>query len=57
LLLEGYAGTIPKNITSPKEPLPLTIPHLKIVKTAIGALLNATIGYGISECHHDYDNV
>jgi hypothetical protein len=47
LLLEGYAATIPKNITSPQEPLPLTIPHLKIVKTAIGVLLNASIGYGL----------
>ena len=47
LLLEGYAGTIPKN-TSPEEPLPLTIPHLNIVKTAIGVLLNASIGYGLS---------
>ncbi|KIM87000.1 hypothetical protein PILCRDRAFT_815433 [Piloderma croceum F 1598] len=45
LLLEGYAGTIPKNVTSSKEPLPLTIPHLKIVKTAIAVLLNASISY------------
>lgn len=55
LLLEGYAGTIPKNITSPQEPVPLTIPHLKIVKTAIGVLLNASIGYGLSACLCDYD--
>jgi len=31
-----------------QEPLQLTIPHLKIVKTAIGVLLNASIGYGSS---------
>lgn len=42
-------GTIPKNATSPPEPLLLTIPHLKIAKTAVGVLLNATIGYGVSE--------
>ena len=47
LLLEGYAATIPKNTTSPQEPLPLTIPHLKIVKTAVGVILNASIGYGL----------
>lgn len=54
LLLEGYAGTIPKNVTSSKEPLPLTIPHLKIVKTAIAVLLNASIGYGLSVRYYIY---
>ena len=53
-LLEGYAGTIPENVASPPEPLPLSIPHLKIVKTAIGVLLNATIGYGMCTCLHTY---
>lgn len=28
------------------EPLPLSPPDLKIVKTAIGVLLNASVGYG-----------
>ncbi|KAH9484292.1 hypothetical protein JR316_0003773 [Psilocybe cubensis] len=42
-LLEGYAETIP---TPPySTPLPLSIPHLKIVRTSIGVLLNASIGY------------
>jgi hypothetical protein len=43
-LLEGYAETIP----SPPDPrpLPLSIPHLKIVRTSIGVLLNASIGFG-----------
>lgn len=42
-LLEGYAETIP----SPPDlrPLPLAIPHLKIVRTSIGVLLNASIGF------------
>lgn len=43
-LLEGYAETIP----SPPDlrPLSLSIPHLKIVRTSIGVLLNASIGFG-----------
>lgn len=45
-LLEAYAGTISKDANSPREPLPLSVPHLKIVKTSIGMLLNVTIGYG-----------
>jgi hypothetical protein len=56
LLLEGYAGTIPKNTISTQDPLPLTIPYLKIVKTAIGVLLNASIGYGLSVCLCVSDN-
>lgn len=42
-LLEGYAATIPENR---KEPVPLSMPDLKIVKTAIGVLLNSSVGYG-----------
>ena len=45
-LLEAYAGTISKESKSSRDPLPLSIPHMKIVKTSIGVLLNATIGYG-----------
>jgi hypothetical protein len=29
-------------------PIPLSIPHLKVIKTAIGVLLNASVGYGMS---------
>ncbi|EGN93229.1 hypothetical protein SERLA73DRAFT_64433 [Serpula lacrymans var. lacrymans S7.3] len=42
-LLEGYADTVPSGLQ--KDPLPLSIPHLKVIKTAIGVLLNASIGY------------
>lgn len=45
-LLEGYVSTIPDDFTSLREPLPLTIPHLRIIKTSIGALLNAVISSG-----------
>ncbi|EMD38507.1 hypothetical protein CERSUDRAFT_113687 [Gelatoporia subvermispora B] len=41
-LLEGYAESLPSSQT---ESLPLTIPDLKIVKTAVGVLLNASLGY------------
>ncbi|KAG6832376.1 hypothetical protein H0H92_002644 [Tricholoma furcatifolium] len=42
-LLEGYAENI---LPLPhKRPFDLSIPHLKIVKTSIGAILNASIGY------------
>lgn len=50
-LLEGYAETIP----SPPDAtsLPLSIPHLKIVRTSIGVLLNASIGYGKQPWHNN----
>lgn len=44
-LLEGYADSVPPpsiHVT----PLPLSVPHLKVVRTAIGALLNASLNYG-----------
>lgn len=47
-LLEGYAEAI--------SPLPntkilaISLPHLKVIKTAIGVLLNASIGFGTT--HH-----
>jgi hypothetical protein len=44
-LLEGYAESIP--VGAPIEPLSLSIPHLKVLRTAIGVLLNASIGYGV----------
>ncbi|KAJ7156022.1 hypothetical protein C8R43DRAFT_922335 [Mycena crocata] len=42
-LLEGYSESIPDPPTA--TPLPLTIPHLKVVRTAIGVLLNASLNY------------
>ncbi|KAH7916041.1 hypothetical protein BJ138DRAFT_1229379, partial [Hygrophoropsis aurantiaca] len=42
-LLEGFADTIPSGIVT--EPLPLSIANLQVVKTAIGVLLNASLGY------------
>ncbi|KAJ7470716.1 hypothetical protein FB451DRAFT_349529 [Mycena latifolia] len=42
-LLEGYSESILNTPTS--TPLPLTIPHLKVVRTSIGALLNAGLNY------------
>jgi len=47
-MLENYALLIPPTAV---EPLPLSIPDLKVVKTSIGLLLNASIGYGV--CHVD----
>ena len=43
-LLEGYAEPIP----SPphNKPLSLPTPHLKVIRTAMGVLLNASVGYG-----------
>ncbi|KAI0037949.1 class II aaRS and biotin synthetase [Auriscalpium vulgare] len=43
-ILEGYVDLIPADHAS--QLLPLSIPHLKVAKTAIGILLNATVGYG-----------
>ncbi|KAF7338334.1 GTP binding [Mycena venus] len=42
-LLEGYSESIP---TPPAAtPFPLSIPHLKVVRTAIGVLLNVSLNY------------
>ncbi|KAG8217480.1 hypothetical protein J3R82DRAFT_5625 [Butyriboletus roseoflavus] len=42
-LLEGYADQLP---TQPQvNPLPLSISHLQVIKTAIGFLLNSSLGY------------
>ena len=43
-LLEGYAETLP--VIPSHVPFLLSDPHLKIVKTAVGALLNLSLGYG-----------
>lgn len=43
-LLEGYSEPIPPP-PHPK-PLDISIPHLKVIRTAIGVLLNASIGFG-----------
>ena len=42
-LLEGYAEQV---VTDNFDPLPLSLLDLKIVRTAIGVLLNASIGFG-----------
>lgn len=42
-LLEGYAEQVVADQTAP---LALSLPDLKIVKTAIGVLLNSSVGYG-----------
>lgn len=42
-LLEGYAETLP--VIPSHVPFLLSDPHLKIVKTAVGALLNLSLGY------------
>lgn len=44
-LLESYAEAAHPNCA---DPLPLLIDDLKVVKTSIGLLLNASIGYGPS---------
>jgi hypothetical protein len=43
-LLEGYSESVPNPPTA--TPLPLAIPHLKVVRTAIGVLLNVSLNYG-----------
>jgi len=43
-LLEGYAESIPPPPHT--QPLDLPVAHIKVIRTAIGALLNASIGYG-----------
>ncbi|KAJ8078732.1 hypothetical protein PM082_013015 [Marasmius tenuissimus] len=42
-LLEGYAESIPSPPHS--KPLSLPPPHLKVIKTTMGVLLNASVGY------------
>lgn len=45
-LLEGYTDQLP---THPQvDPLPLSISHLQVIKTAVGFLLNSSLGYGMS---------
>ncbi|KAL5533312.1 hypothetical protein ACEPAF_5088 [Sanghuangporus sanghuang] len=43
MLLEGYAELLPQSPSS--DPLPLSDVHLKIIRTAVGALLNLSLGY------------
>jgi len=49
-LLEGYSESLVPALQ--REPLPLTIPHLKVIKTAVGVLLNASINFGtyVTKC-------
>ncbi|KAF8266452.1 hypothetical protein EI94DRAFT_1830630 [Lactarius quietus] len=42
-LLQRYTDLIPPD--KPTEFLPLSVAHLKVVRTAIGVLLNASLGY------------
>ncbi|KAJ6502596.1 hypothetical protein C8R45DRAFT_977130 [Mycena sanguinolenta] len=42
-LLEGYSESIPNPPSA--TPLQLTIPHLKVVRTAVGVLLNVSLNY------------
>ncbi|KIJ06186.1 hypothetical protein PAXINDRAFT_20608 [Paxillus involutus ATCC 200175] len=42
-LLEGYADNVPPE--PQVDPLPLSISHLQVIKTAIGVLLNSSLGY------------
>lgn len=61
-LLRRYTDLIPSD--KPTDFLPLSVAHLKVVRTAIGVLLNASLGYGAStwpdylvyrcqqRCHH-----
>lgn len=44
-LLESYAESVKP---AQRDPFPFSVPDLKIVKTAIGFLLNASVGYGVS---------
>lgn len=44
-LLDGYSASIPENR---KEPMSLSIIDLKVVRTAFGVILNASVGYGES---------
>ncbi|KAF9227969.1 hypothetical protein BS17DRAFT_774550 [Gyrodon lividus] len=42
-LLEGYADNLPPEAQT--DPLPLSISHLQVIKTAVGVLLNSSLGY------------
>lgn len=48
-LLEGYTDLVPAALQT--DPLPLSIPHLQVIKTAVGLLLNASLGYGVNFIH------
>jgi hypothetical protein len=45
-LFERYADLIPSDKAT--DFLPLSVAHLKVVRTAIAVLLNASMGYGVS---------
>ena len=52
-LLEGYAESISPDQTSPMS---ISIPDLKVVRTAIGVLLNASVNYGAPSHAFPYVN-
>ncbi|KAJ3966937.1 hypothetical protein EV361DRAFT_933110 [Lentinula raphanica] len=43
-LLQAYTESF-DNSSESQKPLPLSLPHLKVVRTAVGVLLNASVGY------------
>jgi len=45
-LLEAYVESFPSSTSA--KPLPLPILDLKVIRTAIGVLLNASVGYGMA---------
>lgn len=55
-LLEGYADTLssgPQDEPGPQEdPLRISVLHLQVIKTAVGVLLNASLGYGKNYYRH-----
>lgn len=52
-LLEAYAELISPEQTAP---MAISIPDLKVVRTAIGVLLNASVNYRECYCMLYYDN-
>lgn len=43
-LLESYVELVPQPPTT--RPFPFTAPHLNVIRSAIGVLLNSSVGYG-----------
>lgn len=44
-ILEGYVEPVPAS--PPSQPWPLSLMDLKIVKTAVGVVLNISLGFGV----------
>ncbi len=43
-LLESYVELVPQSTAT--KPFPFTAPHLNVIRSAIGLLLNSSVGYG-----------